>query len=84
MEGYFTDRQYLSDGSKSPSFWEFGLMAEKTFGKVAVFLNAENLTDVRQNRYKRVVNSPYNNPTFDDIWTHTEGFVFSGGIRVKL
>ena len=84
LESYFSDRQYLTNGSKTSSFWENGIMAEKTFGKVSIYANAENITDVRQSRYKRVVNEPHNIPTFDDIWTHTEGFVFSGGIKIKL
>ncbi|MEI2749281.1 MAG: TonB-dependent receptor [Ferruginibacter sp.] len=31
LEGYYTDRQFLFDGTKTPSFWEFGFMAQKTF-----------------------------------------------------
>ena len=84
LEGYFTDKQFLNNLTQSPSFWEFGFMAEKTFGKISLFVNAENFTDVRQSRYKRVVNPPFNNPTFDDIWTHTEGRTFNGGIKLKL
>jgi iron complex outermembrane receptor protein/outer membrane receptor for ferrienterochelin and colicins len=84
LEAYFTDRQYLSDGSRTSSFWELGFMAEKYFGKVSVFVNAENFTDVRQSRYKGVVNGPHTAPYFDEIWTHTEGFVVNGGLKVKL
>lgn len=84
LEGYFTDQQYLSTGAKTSTFWEFGAMAEKSFGKISLYINAENFTDVRQSKYKRVVNEPHSNPTFDEIWTHTEGFVLSGGIKVKL
>lgn len=84
LEAYFTDRQYLSNGSRSPSFWELGIMAEKIFNKVSVFVNAENFTDVRQSRYKGVVSGSRTNPTFDEIWTHTEGFVVNGGIKLKL
>jgi iron complex outermembrane receptor protein/outer membrane receptor for ferrienterochelin and colicins len=84
FEAYFTDRQYLNDGTRSPSFWELGFMVEKTLGKVALYVNAENFTDTRQSRYKSVVNGSHTNPTFDDIWTHTEGFVLSGGIKVRL
>ena len=84
LESYFTDRQYLYNGNKTPSFWEFGFMAEKTFNKVALFINFENFTDQRQSNYKRVVNPPYNDPTFDDIWNHTEGFVVNGGIKLKF
>ncbi len=84
LEGYFTDRQYLYNGSRTPSFWEFGLAAQKTFNKVSVFINFENFTDQRQSKYKRVVNPPHNSPTFDDIWNHTEGFVINGGIKLKF
>lgn len=84
LEAYFTDRQYLSDGTSTPSFWELGFMAEKALGKVSVFVNAENFTDVRQSRYKNVVNGTHTAPYFDEIWTHTEGFVLNGGLKLKL
>lgn len=84
LEGYFTDRQYLNNGNRTPSFWELGFMAQKTFGKVSVFVNFENFTDQRQSNYKRVVNPPNTNPTFDDIWNHTEGRVINGGIKLKF
>ncbi len=85
FEGYFSDRQYLSNRSRTPEFWTFGLMAQKTMWKhFDFFVNFENLTDVKQSDYKRVVNEPALNPTFDEIWTHTEGFVFNGGVRIKF
>lgn len=85
LEGYFTDKQFLYNGNQTPTFWEFGFMAEKTlFKKLSIFINFENFTDVRQSNYKSVVNGSHNNPTFDDIWTHTEGFTINGGIKLKL
>lgn len=84
LEGYYSSRQYLNNGTYSQPFWEFGAMVEKPFKHFSFYINAENFTDTRQSRYKRVVNGPHNNPTFDDIWTHTEGFVLSGGIKIKL
>ena len=85
LESYFSDKQYLTDGTRSPSYWDFGAMVEKTFGKISFFINAENFTDTRQSQYKGVVNEPHNNPTFDDIWTsHPEGIVISGGLKIKL
>jgi outer membrane receptor for ferrienterochelin and colicins len=84
LEGYATGQQYLSNGTKTPSFFELGFMVEKIFNKFSIFINAENFTDVRQSRYKRVVNEPHNNPTFDDIWTHTEGRTFNAGLKFKL
>ncbi len=84
LEGYFTGRQFLSDGTRTPNFSEFGFMAEKIFKKFSLFLNLENFTDTRQSKYKSVVNGPHTDPTFDEIWTHTEGFVVNGGIKVRL
>jgi len=85
LEGYFTDKQYLYSGTQTPTFWEFGFMAEKTLlKKFSVFINFENFTDVRQSNYKTVVNGSHTNPTFDDIWTHTEGFTINGGVKLKL
>jgi iron complex outermembrane receptor protein/outer membrane receptor for ferrienterochelin and colicins len=84
LEGYFTGRQYLSDGTRTPAFEEFGFMAEKIFRGFSLFINFENFTDTRQSRYKNVVNGSHLDPTFDEIWTHTEGFVVNGGIKLKL
>jgi len=85
FEGYFTDKQYLYNGEQTPSFWVFGFMAEKTMWKhFSFFINFENFTDTRQSNYKRVVNGPNNNPTFDDIWTSTEGFTINGGVKIRL
>jgi iron complex outermembrane receptor protein/outer membrane receptor for ferrienterochelin and colicins len=84
LEGYLTGNQFLDNGTKTPSFWEFGFMAQKTFRKISVFINFENFTDQRQSNYKTVVNPPHSNPSFDDIWNHTEGFVTNGGIKIKL
>jgi len=85
LEGYFTDKQYLYDGSQTPSYWEFGFMAEKTmWSHFSFFINFENFTDTKQSNYKRVVNGPNNNPAFDAIWMHTEGFTINGGVKIKL
>jgi len=84
LEGYFTGRQYLSDGTRTPHFSEFGFMAEKIFKQFSVFINLENFTDTRQSKYKNVVSGSHLNPTFDEIWTHTEGFVINGGIKIRL
>lgn len=84
VEGYFTGTQYLSDGTATSAFYELGFMAEKIFKTFSAYVNFENFTDTRQSRYKNVVNGSHLNPTFDEIWTHTEGFTFNGGLKLKL
>ncbi|MEQ1604002.1 MAG: TonB-dependent receptor [Pyrinomonadaceae bacterium] len=83
-EFYFASRQTLEDRSLTRSTAEVGLFGEKTFGKVSLFINGENLTDVRQGRYGLVVIPPHTNPTFAEIYTHLEGRVFNGGIKVRF
>jgi outer membrane receptor for ferrienterochelin and colicins len=84
LEGYYTSQQYLYNGFRTDDYWEFGFMAEKLWEKFSIYINFENFTDTRQGRFKRVANDPHSSPTFDDIWTHTEGFVINGGIKIRL
>ncbi len=84
LEAYYTSPQYLYNGVKTDDYWEMGFMAEKLWKKFSIYINFENFTDTRQSKFKRVVSGPHNDPVFDDIWTHTEGFVMNGGIKLKL
>lgn len=84
LESYYSDRQVLSNGLLTRPYWEFGLFFEKTFGKISVFANAENFTDTRQNRFEKVVFDAHNSPKFNEVYTHTEGRSFNGGIKIKL
>ncbi len=84
LEAYFTGKQYLTDGTQTPAFHEIGFMAEKIWKNFSIYINFENFTDTRQSKFKRVANDPHDNPTFDEIWTHTEGFVVNGGIKIRF
>jgi len=84
FEAYFTSNQFLTDGSRTPSYWVLGIFGEKIFGKYSIFFNAENITDTRQGRFGPVVLLPHQNPAFAEIFTHTEGRVFNGGIKIRL
>jgi len=54
LEWFYTGRQRLEanpfrDGSVP--YQAFGLLAERVIGKVRVFVNGENLTNVRQTQF---------------------------------
>jgi iron complex outermembrane receptor protein/outer membrane receptor for ferrienterochelin and colicins len=83
-EFYYASRQILDDRSATPSTSTFGLFGEKTFGKFSFFVNAENITDERQGRRGAVVLGQHSNPTFADVWTHLEGRVFNGGVKIRF
>lgn len=84
IEAYYSSSQFLSNRLKTRSFSVFGIFGEKTFGKMSLFINAENITDTRQSRFGPVVFPPHQNPSFSEIYTHTEGRVFNGGIKIKF
>jgi outer membrane receptor for ferrienterochelin and colicins len=84
VEAYYTSEQTLSDRSRARPFWVMGIFGEKTFGKYSLFFNAENVTDTRQSRFGAVVLPPHQRPTFAEIYTHTEGRVFNGGVKVRF
>lgn len=84
VEAYYTSAQFLSSRARTKPFWVVGIFGEKSFGKFSLFINAENITDTRQSRFSRVVFPPFQNPTFAEIYTHTEGRIFNGGIKIRL
>ncbi|MDQ4120248.1 MAG: TonB-dependent receptor [Acidobacteriota bacterium] len=84
FEAYYTGSQFLSNRSKTEPFWVLGIFGEKIFGKFSLFVNAENITDTSQSRFGTVVFPPHQRPTFSEIYTHTEGRVFNGGIKIRL
>ncbi len=84
VEFYYGSSQTLDDRSRTSPHCEIGVFGEKTFGKFSLFINAENLTDVRQSRYGLVVFPPHQNPTFAELYTHTEGRIFNGGVKIRL
>jgi iron complex outermembrane receptor protein/outer membrane receptor for ferrienterochelin and colicins len=84
VEAYYTSSQFLTDRFRTRPFWVMGVFGEKTFGKYSPFVNAENVTDTRQGRFGTVVFPPHQQPTFAEIYTHTEGRVFNGGVKVKF
>ncbi|OWK27869.1 TonB-dependent receptor plug domain-containing protein [Sphingomonas mucosissima] len=89
LEAYYTGRQSLDDDpyrSRSRSYVELGLMGELVLGRVSLFVNAENLLDVRQTRWDpllRQTRAPVGSWTVD-AWAPTEGRTINGGIRFRL
>ncbi|MBX3296244.1 MAG: TonB-dependent receptor [Acidobacteria bacterium] len=84
IEAHFTGRQTLSDRTSARSYTVVGIFGEKIFKNFSLFINAENITDVRQSRYSQVVFPPFTTPTFAEVYTHLEGRVFNGGIKIRF
>jgi iron complex outermembrane receptor protein len=89
FEAYHTGRQSLDDNPyrlASKPYLLLGVMAEKRLGKVSVFINLENLLDVRQTRDdafllpRRAADGRWT----VDAWGPTDGFVANGGARIRF
>ena len=61
-----------------------GFMAMRTWPAVCLFINFENMTDVRQSRYQNMFEPPHQSPTFSEIWAPTDGFIFTVGAKVDV
>lgn len=89
VEAYYTERQQLEDNpyrSTSRPYLHLGILAEAVIGKARVFVNAENLLNVRQTRYDSLLlpqRAP-NGSWTTDVWAPTDGFVINGGLRLRF
>ncbi len=84
LEAFYTGRQYLSNTIESPDYWTIGLMVEKYFKHFAVVANVENLFDVRQTKFESIVNPPYSNPTFKQIYAPLDGRVANLEVKIDI
>ena len=89
FEGYYTGRQTLDENpyrSTGHPFVLLGALAERRFGRLGLFINSENLLDVRQTR-----DGPLVRPTRRadgrwtvDAWAPLDGRVINGGVRMTF
>jgi iron complex outermembrane receptor protein len=89
LELYYTGRQALEDNpyrARSAAYLIVGLLVERRIGRVRVFLNGENLGNVRQTRYDPLLlPAPGRGGRWTtDAWTELSGRTVNGGIRWEL
>ena len=89
IEWYYTGTQSLDENpyrTTSEPYMILGLLAEKQFGRIRLFVNGENLTGVRQTRWDplllptRAVDGRWT----VDAWAPLEGRNINGGLRVRF
>jgi outer membrane receptor for ferrienterochelin and colicins len=72
--------------TRSPAYFSLNALAELRFRNIAIFVNAINLTNVRQTRWAPLIRSspgPGGNP-ITDVWAPLDGRTFNLGIRAEL
>ncbi|SHF45885.1 TonB-dependent receptor [Flavisolibacter ginsengisoli] len=84
FETYYTGPQQLSDDTKGRSYWLTGALIEKSWKHFSLFINGEDLNNVKQTDWGAIYNGPGTNPTFSDIYAPLEGRTINGGIKIML
>lgn len=83
-EVYYTGGQTLSNLSPVNDYWIMGLLISRQINRVNLFLNFENFTDTRLSKFQDTIIPPHTNPSFPEIWSPTDGFIFSAGVKWKI
>ena len=89
IEAYYTGKQRLDNDpfrTEGRPFVQVGMSGELKFGPASVFVNLENILNVRQTRYSPLVRPT---PATDgrrtvDAWAPLEGFVANIGLKFSF
>ena len=89
LEVYYTGRQRLEDNpyrDTGDSYVIVGLLVERRVGPLRLFVNGENLTDVRQTRWDAILRPAraIDGRWTVDGWAPVDGRVINGGVRVQF
>jgi outer membrane receptor for ferrienterochelin and colicins len=89
IEWYYTGRQNLEENpyrAVSEPYMILGLLAEKQFGRIRLFVNGENLTGVRQTRWDPLLRDTRaaDGRWTVDAWAPLEGRNINGGVRLRF
>ncbi len=89
IESYYTGHQRLEENpyrTESKAYVLFGLLAEHPIGRLRLFVNVENLSNVRQTRWDPLLrpNRGIDGRWTVDAWAPLDGRVLNGGIRLKF
>ncbi|MBL8544878.1 MAG: TonB-dependent receptor [Hyphomonadaceae bacterium] len=89
VEAYYTGEQELEDNpyrTESEPYVELGILGEITLGNASLYVNFENILDVRQTREDsllRPARAPDGRWTVD-AWAPLDGFTVNAGVRLRF
>ena len=89
FEGYYTGRQALEDNpyrSSGRSYLIIGVLYTRTVGPALLYVNTEDLTDVRQTRYDPLLRRTAlrDGRWATDEWAPIEGRSLNAGLRLRF
>ncbi|MFQ3191234.1 MAG: outer membrane receptor for ferrienterochelin and colicins [Paraglaciecola sp.] len=89
FEAYYTGTQQFENNpyrEQSKPYWHLGLLGQITIGQISLFVNAENLLNVRQTKEDSLVllkQAPSGRWT-TDIWSRNDGVTVNAGLRFQF
>lgn len=83
IEAAYTGKQYLDNGKTSPSYPFVAAMVRYDIKHFSFVLNCENLLDYRQSEKGPIINPPFTNPTFDQLWAPIDGRVANLSVKIS-
>jgi iron complex outermembrane receptor protein len=89
VEWYYTGEQALGENpyrTASEAYMILGILAEKQIGALRLFINGENLTDVRQTAWDPLLRPArgVDGRWTVDAWAPLDGRTINGGLRVSF
>jgi iron complex outermembrane receptor protein len=89
VETYYTGVQRVEENpfrASTKPYVIVGLLAERQFGRVRLFINGENLTGVRQTRFDPLIrpSQAADGRWTVDAWAPLDGRTVNGGLRVRF
>jgi iron complex outermembrane receptor protein len=89
LEWYFTGTQRLDVNpyrTRSAPYSVVGLLVERQFGRVRLFVNGENLTGVRQTNWDPLLRPAraIDGRWTVDAWAPLDGRTINGGVRLQF
>jgi outer membrane receptor for ferrienterochelin and colicins len=85
IESSFVGSQYLYENQrvKDYAFWAGAI--ERKFGQhLSLVANAENILNIKQSDFEKVVTGTNENPSFRPIWAPQEGAIVNLALKYKL
>lgn len=83
-EFFYNSSMFRDFDARSKAYTVVGLMIQKHFKYFSLIFNCENIFDQRQTRFEDIVNPPFSNPTFKQIYAPLDGRIFNIAVRIKL
>ncbi|MAW21799.1 MAG: hypothetical protein CMD16_05345 [Flavobacteriales bacterium] len=78
----YKSSQSLKHAIKTEDLFTTGIIVERTIANFVIFLNAQNLTNVKQSNMGSLLTN--GSPQFTEIWSPLAGRFFNGGLKIKL